>query len=106
MQKEKYSEINTTDPTEIRKIRDDVTSGKFFGFLQVDIHVPEKLKEHFEEFSLLFVVDKVPSELIPDHIKECLKKTERIDQNSPKLLGVCKAKCLLLESYYSSSILK
>ena len=88
---------NPTDPEFIKKICKDILDGKLFGFCQVDINVPENLKEKFEEFSPLFVVDSVPEDLVPDHMKEYQKATGRKHlKDNKKLLGVTKAEKILL----------
>ena len=40
----------TSESSILTAVRED----KFFGFLEVDIHVPDHLKEYFEEMSPLF----------------------------------------------------
>ena len=88
---------NPTDPEFIKKICKDILDGKLFGFCQVDINVPENLKEKFEEFSPLFVVDNVPEYLVPEHMKEYQKATGRKHlKDNKKLLGVTNAKEILL----------
>ena len=96
--KEEYIEAeNPTDPEYVKKMCNDILTDKVFGFCQVDIHVPENLKEKFEEFSPLFVVDSVPEELVPEHMKEYQKATGRKTlKDTKKLLGVTKAKKILL----------
>ena len=65
--KEKYVEIsNLQDPRIIRDLCDKVLMGELFGFLQVDIQVPDELLEKFSEFFPLFIVDEVPEEQIPN----------------------------------------
>ena len=86
-----------TDSEFINKICKDILDGKLFGFCQVDINVPENLKEKFEEFSPLFVVDNVPEDLVPEHMKEYQKATGRKHlKDNKKLLGVTNAKEILL----------
>ena len=79
------------------KLCKDILEDRLFGFLQVDIHVPDNLKEKFSEFSPLFVVDSVPENMIPKHMKDYQKNTGRKTlQSSRKLLGVTKAENILL----------
>ena len=47
--KESYVEVS--NPTVIEDLWDKVMMGALFGFLQVDIHVPNGLLEKFSEFS-------------------------------------------------------
>ena len=71
--------------------------GELFGFLQVDIHVPDGLLEKFSEFSPLFIVDEVPEDKIPQHMKDYQKRTGRKTiRGTKKLLGVTRATGILL----------
>ena len=76
--KEKYMEIEDPyDETMIKRTCDRILSGRLFGFLQVDIEVPEHLMDTFSEFSPLFAVDKIPEEVTPQHMKDYCIKTGR-----------------------------
>ena len=96
--KEEYVEvIEPTNPQFIKETCEDVLSDDLFGFCQVDIQVPDNLKDKFEEFSPLFVVDSIPEELVPEHMKSYQKATDRKSvKGTKKLLGVCEAKKILL----------
>ena len=97
--KEEYVEIEKPNDLELMpdKLCKDILEDKLFGFLQLDIHVPDNLKEKFSEFSPLFVVDSVPENMIPKHMKDYQKNTGRKTlQSSRKLLGVTKAKNIFL----------
>ena len=73
--KEEFIEpLKPTDSEYVNKVCEDILANNFFGFCQVDIHVPENIREKFEEFSPLFVVDSIPEELVPEHMKQ-YKKT-------------------------------
>ena len=50
---------------------------ELFGFLQVDIHIPDELLEKFSEFSPLFVTEEVPEDQIPQHMKDYQERTGR-----------------------------
>ena len=68
--KEEYVEVKDSNNTEvIDRICKAVVNDNLFGFLQVDIYVPEELKEKFREFSPLFVVDEVSEDKVPQHMK-------------------------------------
>ena len=70
-----------------------------FGFAQVDIVVPHNLKDKFSEMPLLFVVDEMPDNCIPEEMKLYKKLTGRKTiKGTKKLLGVTKAKKILLYS--------
>ena len=87
------------DPEEKDKIIQNVLNGKLFGFFQVEIEVPEQLRKHFSEFSPLFILDEVPEEQIPQHMKDYQINTGRKKiKNNKKLLGVMKAEKILLYS--------
>ena len=40
----------------------NVLNDEHFGFFEVDIEVPEQLRDKFSEFSPLFIIDEVPEE--------------------------------------------
>ena len=81
------------------EIIQNVLNDKLFGFFQVDIEVPEQLREHFSEFSPLFVISEVPEDQIPQHMQDYKINTGRKKiKNNKKLLGVMKAEKILLYS--------
>ena len=81
------------------KLIQNVLNDKLFGFFQVEIEVPEQLRKHFSEFSPLFILDEVPEEQIPQHMKDYQINTGRKKiKNNKKLLGVMKAEKILLYS--------
>ena len=81
------------------EIIQNVLNDKLFGFFQVDIEVPEQLREHFSEFSPLFVISEVPEDQIPQHMQDYKINTGRKKiKNIKKLLGVMKAEKILLYS--------
>ena len=87
------------DPEEKDKLIQNVLNDKLFGFFQVEIEVPEQLRKHFSEFSPLFILDEVPEEQIPQHMKDYQINTGRKKiKNNKKLLGVMKAEKILLYS--------
>jgi len=60
----------------------------------VDIEVPEELHEKFSEMSPFFVVDEISE--VPEYIEYQEETVREEDKNSRKLLGVMKAKRILL----------
>ena len=87
------------DPEEKDKLIQNVLNDKLFVFFQVEIEVPEQLRKHFSEFSPLFILDEVPEEQIPQHMKDYQINTGRKKiKNNKKLLGVMKAEKILLYS--------
>ena len=64
--KESYVEVsNPQDSSVIKDLSDKVMKNELFGFLQVDIHVPDELLEKFSEFSPLFIIEEVLKDQIP-----------------------------------------
>ena len=75
----------------------DLFTGEWFGFAEVDIEVPEELWPKFEEFPPLFINRSVPDNAVPQHMHDYLQNSGRkrfLDQK--KLLGVLSAKKILL----------
>ena len=86
-----------TSTKRIQKIVKDVLNDSVFGFVQVDIQVPEKLWDKFSEMSPLFVVQEIPESCIPEHMKKYQGDTGRTSvKGTKKLLGVMKAEKILL----------
>ena len=74
--KDQYIEVECSKGLEVvQGLYSQVMKGVLFGFLQVDIHVPDDLKEKFSEFCLLLVVDIIPEETIPRHMKKYQERT-------------------------------
>ena len=96
--KEEFVKIEgLSNPELIDKLCKDILNDELFGFLQVDIHIPDNLKEKFSEFSPLFVVDIIPEIVISKYMKDYQKRTGRKTfQNSRRLLGVKRAEKILL----------
>ena len=81
----------------IAKFSKDVLKGKVFGFVRVDIEVPDELYDNFREMSWLFVVKGISNCAIPEEMKIYKKKTGRKTvKGTKKLLGVMKSKKILL----------
>ena len=96
--KEKVFHCDSGEASEAEIIQ-NVLNDKLFGFFQVDIEVPEQLREHFSEFSPLFVISEVPEYQIPQHMQDYKINTGRkMIKNNKKLLGVMKAEKILLYS--------
>ena len=81
------------------EIIQNVLNDELFGFFEVDIEVPEQLRDKFSEFCPLFVISEVPEKQIPQHMKDYQINTGRKKiKNNKKLLGVMKAEKILLYS--------
>ena len=87
------------DPEEKDKLIQNVLNDKLFRFFEVDIEVPEQKRKRFSEFCPLFILDEVPEEQIPQHMKDYQINTGRKKiKNNKKLLGVMKAEKILIYS--------
>ena len=96
--KEKLVKVqNPTSQRNIERFNKKVLNDSLFGFAQVDIEVPEKLKDRFSEMAPLFVVDQITE--VPKYMKKYREETGRKEnKNARKLLGVMKGKNLTLHS--------
>ena len=94
--KEKVFKCNLGEKDEIiLKVLND----ELFGFFEVDLEVPDQLRDKFSEFCPLFVISEVPEDQIPQHMKDYKINTGRkMIKNNKKLLGVMKAEKILLYS--------
>ena len=68
--KEEYVEVE--QPYDMEELCNQVMSSEFF---QVDIHAPDELIDKFSKFCPLFVMDSIPDNSIPSHLKEYQMKT-------------------------------
>ena len=83
--KEQYVMVECPkDPEVVQELCNQVMISALFGFLQVDIHIPDDLKERFSKSCPLFIMNTIPEEAIPSHMKEYWERTERktIKENS------------------------
>ena len=85
------------DQKRITKFSRHVLKGKVFGFVQVDIEVPDGVYDNFSEMPPLFVVQEIPDCDIPEEMKMYKEKTGRKTvKRTKKLLGVMRATKILL----------
>ena len=70
--------------------------GKWFGFAEVDIEIPESLHPKFEEMCPFFYNKKVPAEAVPKHMRDYLARTGRNRGDGKKLVGALSAERMLL----------
>ena len=68
---------NPYDQKRIATFSRDVLKGKIFGFVQVDIEVPDEFCDKFSEMSPLFVVQEILDCSIPEELKIYKEKTGR-----------------------------
>ncbi len=78
------------------EILEAVKTDKFFGCVQVDLHVPENLCEYFGEMSPIFCTTEVEFDSIGEHMQN-FAKSHNISTNPRKLLiGGMKAEKILI----------
>ena len=95
----KPGQSSERSPEEQDEIIQNVLNDKLFGFFEVDIEVPDQLRDKFSEFCPLFVISEVSEEQIPQHMKDYKINTGRkMIKNNKKILGVMKAEKILLYS--------
>ena len=71
--------------------------GEWFGFVEVDIEVPQELWPKFKEMTPLFYNKEVPEEAIPPAMMDYLKSTGRSRTTGQrKLVGALSAQKILL----------
>ena len=69
--------------------------GKWFGFAETDIEIPELLRRKFE-MCPFFYNKKVPVEAVPQQMLDYLKRTGRNRGDGKKLVGALSAEKLLV----------
>lgn len=69
-------------------IIDEVRSGEFFGFVSVDMHVPDNLKEYFSEMQPIFknVEFEYTAETVGEYMNDIIQENEATSSGR-KLLG-------------------
>ena len=70
--------------------------GKWFGFAEVDIEIPEPLHARFEEMCPFFYNIEVPVEALPQQMHDYLHRTGRKCVDGKKLVGALSAEKLLV----------
>eukprot|EP00662_Eupelagonemidae_sp_cell21_P036402 gene36402-15539_t len=73
-----------------------VLGNKVFGFVQVDIAVPDALRDKFSEMSPLFVNTTIPDGGVPEDLLRYKEASQRKNTNATKLCGVMRAEKMLL----------
>lgn len=74
--------------TIIHAVKNDL----MFGAVELDLHVPDYLKEKFHEFSPIFINGDVSFDMIGQHMQEYVNEFKLSKKPSRLLLGVMKAK--------------
>ena len=95
--KEKLVKVqNPTSQRNIERFNKKVLNDSLFGFAQVDIEVPEELKDRFSEMAPRFLLWIKITE-VPKYMEKYREETGRKEnKNARKLLGVMKAEKILL----------
>ena len=94
-QKPKYYKKDKKTLTEA-ELLEGVRSGELFGALEVDIHVPDHLKEQFAEMCPLFCTTDIPFDAIGSHM-QTFTKNAGLNSNPRRLLvGALKATKMLI----------
>ena len=70
--------------------------GKWFGFAEVDIEIPETLRPKFEEMCPFFYNKEVPVKAVPKHMLDYLIRTGGNRGDGKKLVGALSAEGLLV----------
>ena len=65
----------------------NVMNGRMFGAVEVDIEVPEHLRDYFEEMPPIFKNTTIQEEDIGEHMKDYLKKTNKTFKPTKYLIG-------------------
>ena len=81
-------------------IRNAVLDDTFFGFLEVDIHVPQHLHDYFEEMPPLFCNTEVKFEDMGTFMQQYVNDHHMSDKPRRLLLSGMKAEKLMLSSPY------
>jgi hypothetical protein len=80
------------------KYQEEVMTNKFFGFLEVDIEVPEDKWEYFSEMCPLFINKEYTEEVCGQYTNDLLTKLGKKPTKSRKLIATLKAQNVLLKS--------
>ena len=64
-----------------------INSGDIFGALEVDLQVPQQLKDHFQEMTPIFKNTIIRKEDIGEHMQEFLTETGKTFKDTKYLIG-------------------
>ena len=78
------------------ELTQNLKQGSWFGFAEVDIEIPARLRPKFEEMSPFFYNKAVPAEAVPEHMIKYLTDTGRNRGNGRKLVGALSGQRILL----------
>ena len=91
-QKHKYSTVSK------KQILDAVIHDELFGFVEVDLHVPDHLHDTFQEMSPIFCNTEIPFEQIGSFMQNHMRKNNISDKPRHLLVGGMAARKILLSS--------
>ena len=84
--------IRMTEQEVLNNIRNDL----IFGAVEVDLHVPNELKELFQEMPPIFKNVSVTSDDIGDFMRDYLKQSNKVFKETKYLIGSMFANKILL----------
>ena len=79
-----------------RQILDAVQSDKLYGFIELDIHVPESLQFHFSEMPPIFKHVSLSRDDLPDEMREFAMTHNILSQPQKSLIGSFYGKKILV----------
>jgi len=80
------------------KYNEDVMNDKYFGFLEVDIEVPEDKWEYFSEMCPIFINKEYDENVCGEYTKGLLQKLGKKPTKSRKLISTLRAEKFLIKS--------
>ena len=87
---------------QIERIRNE----SFYSFAEGDIHVPEKLRQKFQEMQPIFKNTEISREHLSEHMKEFAEENDFLQRPQRMLIGSMFGKKILLLSELASWYLK
>lgn len=79
-----------------QQILESVVNEKLFGVIELDLRVPESLKEKFGEMCPIFKNTEISREDIGEHMKQFAEENDIMNQPRRSLIGSLKADKVLL----------
>ena len=79
-----------------KDVLEHIINGKIFGAVEVDIHVPDHLKDHYQEMPPIFKNIKITENDIGDYMKDFLKQKNSSFKDTRYLIGSMFASKILL----------
>ena len=73
-----------------------VSEGTFYGFLEVDISVPDHLREYYSDFPPLFATVEVPLDVVGQYMQDKIEQLGKSKNNRIQLVSGMAAEKILL----------